>query len=72
MRNSSNKSIFGSAVCTLACGSIVRSLRSFFASPSFRRGWVAPPLHQVALKMKNNAVCSRVTAEIFSGEGQLE
>ena len=51
------KSIFGSAVCTLVCGSIVGSLQSFFASPSFRRGWVAPPINQVALKMKNNAVC---------------
>ena len=51
------KSSFGSAVYTLACGLIVGSLRSFFASSSFRRCWVAPLFNQVALKMKSNVVC---------------
>ena len=46
------KSIFGSAVCILACGSTVGSLRSFFASPSLGRGWVASPLNQAASKIQ--------------------
>ena len=47
-----SKSIFGSAVCTLARGSTVRSLRSSVASSSLGRGWVAPPLNQAAAKIK--------------------
>ena len=36
------KSIFSSVVSILACGSTVGSMRSFFASSSFGRSWVAP------------------------------
>ena len=46
------KSIFGFAVCTLACGSAVESLRSTVASPSLGRGWLAPPLNQAASKIE--------------------
>ena len=46
------KSIFGSAVCALACDLTLGSLQNFVASLSLRRGWLAPLLNQVASKIK--------------------
>ena len=54
------KSIFGSAVCTLARDSTVGSVQSSVASSSFGRGWVAPPLNQAASDTKTMQYASQI------------
>ena len=47
----------------LACGSTVGFQRNHSASPFFRKNWVAPPISQIVLKIKNNAAHALQTLE---------